>query len=272
MRVIVLGAGVVGVTAAHYLHRAGHEVVVIDRQPGAALETSFANAGEISPGYASPWAAPGIPAKAIRWLLMRHAPLILRPSLDMTMLRWLAAMLRNCTEARYALNKSRMVGLAEFSRDELITLRTDLGIEYDQRSLGTLQLFRTAKQVDASAKDVNVLRSYDVPFELLDRAGCIAAEPGLAFSHGSFEGGLRLPNDETGDCHLFTTKLVDRLTANGVEFRFSTNILSLKASGNAVTSVRTDGGDVRGDAYLMALGSYSPALCVRSASCRPYTP
>jgi D-amino-acid dehydrogenase len=260
LRVIVLGAGVVGVTAAHYLHRAGHEVVVIDRQPGAALETSFANAGEISPGYASPWAAPGIPAKAIRWLLMRHAPLILRPSLDMTMLRWLAAMLRNCTEARYALNKSRMVGLAEFSRDELITLRTDLGIEYDQRSLGTLQLFRTAKQVDASAKDVDVLRSYDVPFELLNRAGCIAAEPGLAFSHGSFEGGLRLPNDETGDCHLFTTKLVDRLTANGVEFRFSTNILSLKASGNAVTSVRTDGGDVRGDAYLMALGSYSPAL------------
>lgn len=260
MRVVVLGAGVVGVTAAHYLHRAGHEVVVIDRQPGAALETSFANAGEVSPGYASPWAAPGIPAKAIRWLLMRHAPLILRPSFDMAMLRWLTAMLRNCTEERYALNKSRMVRLAEFSRDELIALRGDLGIEYDQRSLGTLQLFRTAKQMDASAKDMDVLRSYGVPFELLDRAGCIDAEPGLALSNGNFEGGLRLPNDETGDCHLFTSRLVERLTSSGVEFRFRTKILGLDASGREITRVRTDGGDVRGDAYLLALGSYSPAL------------
>ena len=260
MRVVVLGAGVVGVTAAHYLHRAGHEVVVIDRQPGVALETSFANAGEVSPGYASPWAAPGIPAKAIRWLLMRHAPLILRPALDPSMLLWLAAMLRNCTQARYALNKSRMVGLAEFSRDELISLRTEFGFEYDQRSLGTLQLFRTAKQMNGSAKDVEVLRSYGVPFELLDSAGCIRAEPGLAFSKGSFEGGLRLPNDETGDCHLFTSRMADRLVARGVEFRFSTDIRSLEASGNAVTAVRTDAGDIRGDAYLVALGSYSPAL------------
>src|SRR5690606_27507021 len=106
---------------------AGHEVVLLDRQPGPALETSFANAGEISPGYASPWAAPGIPVKALRWLLMKHAPLILQPRLDMAMLRWVAAMLRNCTAERYALNKSRMVRLAEFSRDELVALRGRLG-------------------------------------------------------------------------------------------------------------------------------------------------
>jgi D-amino-acid dehydrogenase len=260
MRVVILGAGVVGVTAAHYLHRAGHEVVVIDRQPGAALETSFANAGEVSPGYASPWAAPGIPLKAIRWLLMRHAPLILRPGLDAPMLRWLAAMLRNCTEARYAVNKSRMVRLAEFSRDELIALRKDLGIEYDQRSLGTLQLFRTGKQMDGSAKDVEVLRSYGVPFELLDRDGCIRAEPGLAASGDRFFGGLRLPNDETGDCHLFTSRLAERLVEQGVEFRFSTSIEALETSGSTITAVRTDRGRVTGDAYLMALGSHSPAL------------
>lgn len=260
MKVVILGAGVVGVTAAHYLRRAGHEVVVIDRQPGAALETSFANAGEVSPGYASPWAAPGIPLKAIRWLMMRHAPLILRPALDASMLRWIAAMLRNCTQARYALNKSRMVRLAEFSRDELIALRRDLGIEYDQRALGTLQLFRTAKQMDGSAKDVEVLRSYGVPYELLDKAGCIRAEPGLAASADRFLGGLRLPNDETGDCHLFTSRLAERLIGYGVEFRFSTSIEALETSGGKVTAVRTGRGRVTGDAYLMALGSHSPIL------------
>ena len=260
MRVVVLGAGVIGVTAAHYLSRAGHEVVVVDRQPGPALETSFANAGEVSPGYASPWAAPGIPAKAIRWLLMRHAPLILRPTFDAATLRWLAAMLRNCTEARYALNKSRMVGLAEFSRDELIALRVELGIEYDERSRGTLQLFRTGKQMDGSAKDVEVLRSYRVPFELLDRQGCIEAEPGLAHAAGRFEGGLRLPNDETGDCHLFTRRLAQRLETRGVEFRYSTQIDGVEADGRMVTGVRTPGGLIRGDAYLLALGSHSTRM------------
>lgn len=260
MRVVVLGAGVIGVTAAHYLRRAGHEVVVVDRRQGVALETSFANAGEVSPGYASPWAAPGIPMKALRWLLMRHAPLILRPTLDVSTLRWLCSMLRNCTEVRYALNKSRMVRLAEFSRDELIALRTELGIEYDQRSRGTLQLFRTTKQVDASRKDIEVLRSYGVPFELLDRNGCIAAEPGLAEARERIAGGLRLPNDETGDCHLFTRRLAERLKDDGVEFSFCRSVLSLEAAGGAITKVRTDAGEVGGDAFLVALGSYSPRL------------
>lgn len=260
MRVVVLGAGVIGVTAAYYLRRAGHDVVVVDRQPGAALETSFANAGEISPGYASPWAAPGIPAKAIRWLLMHHAPLILRPRPDMAMLKWLAAMLRNCTAQRYALNKSRMVGLAEFSRDELVALRRELGIAYDERSQGTLQLFRTDKQMAGSAKDMDVLRDYGVPFELLDRDGCVRAEPGLAAARDRFVGGLRLPNDETGDCHLFTTRLAERLAADGVEFRYSTAIRALELSGGAVAGVSTDAGTIRGDTYLVALGSHSPQL------------
>ncbi len=169
MRVVVLGAGVVGVASAYYLAEAGHEVVLIDRQPGPALETSFANAGEISPGYASPWAAPGIPLKAMRWLFMKHAPLILNPRVDMAMLRWIAAMLRNCTSARYALNKSRMVRLAEFSRDELIALRARLPLAYDQRSQGTLQLFRTQKQLDDSAGDIAVLEDYGVAYRLLGR-------------------------------------------------------------------------------------------------------
>lgn len=260
MRVIVLGAGVVGVTSAYYLAEAGHEVVLIDRQPGPALETSFANAGEISPGYASPWAAPGIPLKALRWLLMKHAPLILQPQLDMAMLRWTLAMLRNCTAARYALNKSRMVRLAEFSRDELIALRGKLGLQYDQRSLGTLQLFRTQKQLDASASDIAVLEQYGVAYELLDRDGCIRAEPGLGASRDRFMGGLRLPGDETGDCHVFTRLLAERLPGMGVDMQYGTTIRALEQDGDRVTGVRTDRGMVHGDAYVVALASHSPGL------------
>ena len=117
MRVIVLGAGVIGVTSAYYLAKEGHEVTVIDRQPGPALETSFANAGEISPGYASPWAAPGVPVKALKWMFQEHAPLIIQPKMDLTKLSWMARMLMNCTSEAYAVNKSRMVRLAEYSRD-----------------------------------------------------------------------------------------------------------------------------------------------------------
>ena len=260
MKVVILGAGVIGVTSAWYLAEAGHEVVLIDRQPGPALETSFANAGEISPGYASPWAAPGIPAKALRWLLMEHAPLIVSPRIDMAMLRWTLAMLRNCTAARYALNKSRMVRLAEYSRGELIALRERLGLDYDQRSQGTLQLFRTQKQIDASASDIAVLRDYGVAHELLDRDGCIRAEPGLAASRDRFLGGLRLPDDETGDCHIFTRALAERLPQMGVDVRYDTRITALETEGDRVTGVRTDRGVMRGDAYLVALASHSPAL------------
>ncbi len=260
MKVVVLGAGVVGVTSAYYLMRAGHDVTVIDRQAGPSLETSFANAGEISPGYASPWPAPGIPAKALKWLFMHHAPLIVRPRLDLDMARWILAMLRNCTASRYARNKSRMVPLAEYSRNELRALRDALGLQYDQRSQGTLQLFRTQRQLDDSAKDIAVLKTYGVPFELLDRDGCIQAEPGLSFSRDKIAGGLRLPNDDTGDCYKFTRALASWLEANGVRFRYGVQIAGLRASGDAIESVQTDQGDVAADAVVAALASYTPGL------------
>lgn len=145
MKIVILGSGVIGTTSAWYLAQAGHEVVVLDRQPGPALETSFANAGEISPGYASPWAAPGIPAKATRWMMMRHSPLLIHPHLDPLFWRFGLAMLRNCNAARYAVNKGRMVPIAEYSRDALKALRAETGISYDERMQGTLQLFRTAR-------------------------------------------------------------------------------------------------------------------------------
>ena len=260
MKVTILGAGVIGVTSAYYLAKAGHEVTVIDRQQGSALETSFANAGEISPGYASPWAAPGIPQKALKWLFMKHAPLIIRPMADRATWSWMMSMLRNCTSARYAVNKGRMVRLAEYSRDCLIALREETGIAYDHRTQGTLQVFRTQKQLDSIGKDIEVLSADGVPFEVLDAADCIAAEPGLAFSRNKIVGGLRLPNDETGDCYKFTTELQKKAEALGVQFRFGVGIRRLKEEGGRIVSVATDEGDIVSDMFVAALGSYTPAL------------
>ena len=257
MKVAILGGGVIGVTSAYYLARAGHDVTVIDRQAAVGLETSFANAGEISPGYASPWAAPGIPQKAIKWLFMEHAPLILRLKADTQMLRWLVALLRNCTSARYAINKSRMVRLAEFSRDRLIELRAHTRIEYDQRMRGTLQVFRSQKQFDAIEKDVQVLRNGGVPFEVMDRARCIAVEPGLRAAAEKLVGGLHLPNDETGDCFQFTSRLAALSEALGVRYQLDTRIDDIRVTGNAVASVHTNRGVVSADAYVLAMGSYS---------------
>jgi len=260
MKVVVLGAGVIGVTSAWYLARAGHQVTVIDRQPAPALETSFANAGEISPGYSSPWAAPGIPMKALKWMFMKHAPLIIQPRPDLAKLSWMGKMLSNCTSAAYAVNKSRMVRLAEYSRDSLMALREDIGIAYDERTQGTLQLFRTEKQVEAAEKDIKVLKADGVPFEVLDADACVAAEPGLAAAKGKIAGGLRLPGDETGDCFKFTSSLAERAEALGVTFRYGVGIRRLNAEGGRVVSVETSEGTVTADAFVVALGSYSPQL------------
>jgi D-amino-acid dehydrogenase len=260
MKVIVLGSGVIGVTTAYYLAAAGHEVEVIDRQPGPALETSFANAGEVSPGYSSPWAGPGIPVKAIKWLLMRHGPLVVRPKIDPAMWVWLLKMLRNCTSARYAVNKARMVPIAEYSRDQLRLLRQETGIAYDERSQGTLQLFRTQKQLDGISGDVEVLKRFGVPFEVLDPAGCIAAEPALAAVRRKFVGGLRLPGDETGDCQMFSERLAALCAGRGVAFRFDTAIERIVVSGGAVDGIVTSAGLLKADAYVVALGPYSPIM------------
>ena len=260
MKVIVLGGGVIGVTSAYYLAKAGHQVEVIERQPGVALETSFANAGEISPGYASPWAGPGIPQKAIKWLMMKHPPLIVRPVPDPYLARWVLQMLMNCTASRYAINKARMVRVAEYSRDVLKALRADTGIAYDERTQGTLQLFRTQKQVDSAHKDIDVLDEYGVAYEVLDRAGCIAAEPGIAASGADIKGGLRLPGDETGDCHIFTTRLAEMAAALGVAFRYGVTIDGLDTEGGQISGVRTSAGPVTGDVYVLAMGSFSPKL------------
>ncbi|MES2819136.1 MAG: D-amino acid dehydrogenase [Pseudomonadota bacterium] len=260
MRVLVLGSGVIGTASAYYLARAGFEVVVIDRQNGPALETSFANAGQVSPGYASPWAAPGVPFKAIKWLLQRHAPLALKFTGDIEQYLWMAQMLRNCTASRYAVNKERMVRLSEYSRDCLDELRIETGIAYEGRRLGTTQLFRTQAQLDNAAKDIAVLEQSGVPYELLDRAGIARVEPALAGVAHKLAGALRLPNDQTGDCQLFTARLAEMAEQLGVQFRFGQTIERLDVAGDRINGVWVDGKLETADRYVMALGSFSPAL------------
>jgi D-amino-acid dehydrogenase len=260
MRVIILGSGVIGVASAYYLREAGHEVVVLDRQEGPALETSFANAGQVSPGYSSPWAAPGIPLKALKWLFMRHRPLFIWPRPDPDMIRWGLMMLRNCTGAAYERNKGRMVPIAEYSRDLLRELRARTGIAYDERSRGTLQLFRSQKMLDGTAKDTAILERFGVPYELLDAEGCVRHEPALGRVRGKFVGGLRLPGDETGDCFKFTGALAALCRQLGVEFRYGTMVEGMASEGDRVTGVHTADGVVTGDRYVVAMGSHSPKL------------
>ena len=260
MKIIVLGSGIIGTTSAYYLALAGHEVTVVERQPGAGLETSFANGGEVSPGLAAPWAGPAVLANAAKWLLMRHSPLVLRPGFDIDMWRWMAQMLMNCNASSYELNKSRMLRLAEYSRDCLVQLRAATGISYDERSLGTLQLFRTRKQLDEAAFDTAVLDRYKVPYALLDVAGCEAAEPALARVRGKIVGGLRLPGDETGDCFKFTANLAKMAEALGVKFQYGVEITQLLGAGDKITGVLTSAGEMKADSYVLALGSYSPLL------------
>ncbi|THF65664.1 D-amino acid dehydrogenase [Pseudothauera nasutitermitis] len=257
MHVLVLGSGVIGTTTAYYLARAGARVTVVDRQPGPAMETSHANAGQVSPGYSTPWAAPGIPLKAVKWLFQRHAPLAIRADGSLFQLRWMLSMLRNCTAGAYTVNKERMMRLSEYSRDCLRELRAETGIHYEERTRGTVQLFRTQSQVDAAARDIAVLEECGVPFELLDRDGLAGAEPALARVRGKLAGGLRLPNDETGDCALFTRRLAAMATELGVEFRYGVPLDGFEMAGGRIQALRAGGERLSAERYVLALGSYS---------------
>ena len=269
MKVLVLGSGVIGVTSAYYLAKKGFDVTVIDRQPAVGMETSFANAGQISPGYSAPWAAPGVPLKAIKWLFQRHAPLALKADFTLWQLQWTLKLLQNCTAKRYDTNKERMVRLAEYSRDCIIELRNNTGIAYEGRTQGTLQVFRTQKQLDAEAKDIAVLSRLGVPFEHLDPDGCARAEPALAAVKDQLLGGLRLPHDETGDCQLFTQNLADKARAMGVKFRQDVQIERLQIENGKLSHAKISGLEIssnsgnemlQADQYVVALGSYSRNL------------
>ncbi|ENV33762.1 D-amino acid dehydrogenase [Acinetobacter gerneri] len=257
MRVLVLGSGVIGVASAYFLAKQGAEVTVIDRQSGPAEETSFGNAGQVSPGYSTPWAAPGIPFKAVKWMFQHHAPLAINIDGSMWQLQWMAQMLKNCNPQSYAINKERMTRVAEYSRDCLRELRKDTDIHYEERSKGTLQLFRSDAQLEMVQRDIEVLKECGVDYELLYKDDLSKVEPALEHAKDKLVGGLHLPNDETGDCYLFTNALA-KLAANlGVDFQFNKNVQNLITEGDEIKGVLVDGEIVTADRYVLAFGSYS---------------
>ncbi|ELR66633.1 D-amino acid dehydrogenase small subunit [Photobacterium marinum] len=260
MEVIVLGCGVIGLTSAWYLALAGHDVTVVERQSRSAEETSFANAGQISYGYSSPWAAPGIPLKAMKWLLQKHAPFKIKPSVSPELYVWASKMLANCNQEKYQINKARMLRIANYSRDCLQELRQQQKLNYEGRQKGTLQVFRSEAQVEAVAKDIKVLADSGTRYQLLDVAGCIDVEPALAKVKGKLVGGLYLPDDETGDCYLFCQQLTALAEQAGVRFMFDTEVHRLIHQDGKITSVQTRAGELKADAYVVAMGCYSVSV------------
>lgn len=259
MRIVVIGAGVIGVTAAWYLAQDGHEVTVVDRAAGPARETSFANAGGVCPGFAGPWAAPGMPLKALKWMTQAHAPFRLRLRADPDQWRWLAAFLRNCTARRFAENKTRMQRIAHYSLACLRHLRAETGIAYEQAGDGVLQTFSTPAQLVNGRLAAAVLARQGVPHRLVDRPGALALEPALAQA-GDLLGGLHLTTDETGDCHLFTCALAERLQASGTRFLFGQTVRRLLVTRGAVAGVETDEEALEADRVVIAAGPWSAAL------------
>ncbi|QLI81781.1 D-amino acid dehydrogenase [Chitinibacter fontanus] len=260
MRVIIIGAGVIGVSSAYYLQRAGCQVTVLEHHPAPAQETSFANAGQISPGYAAPWAAPGIPLKAMKWLMQEHGPLRVRPTGDPFQWQWMAQMLSNCTIEAYARNKNRMVPLAEYSRDQLKLLRAQTGIEYEGRTLGTLQIFRQLKQLENGRRDAELLAQMGVAHELLDATEIARVEPALAHMAAQLVGALRLPNDETGDCHCFTQALAQLASSLGVTFRYGVDVKGLVLHLGKVSHVQLADEQLEAEQVILAAGCTSRQL------------
>jgi len=260
MRVLILGSGIIGTTSAYYLAKQGHDVTVIDRQNSVALETSHANAGQLSYSFSSPWAAPGLPLSLIKWMFSKHPPLIVNPNLNSETVKFLYQMLKNCNSKSYEINKSRMVRISNFSKKCLLELEKDEDIFYEQRKQGSLLLFKSAKQIENIKKDLSLLEKLNIQYELLDLNGCIQAEPGLHHVKSEFTSGLRFANDCTGNCYLFTNQLYKKCLEMGVKFEFNTQIEDIQIEKERISSIKTNRGEFDSDSYVVALGSYSSKI------------
>jgi len=265
MKVVVLGSGIIGTSSAWWLRRHGHDVTVVDRCPGPALETSFANGGQISVSYAEPWANPHAPLRLLQWMLRDDSPLLFRPQLDWRQWLWGLAFLRECLPSRLEPNIRAMVQLAEYSRRTLQGMRAELGIEYDHLERGILTFYRKHAEFDQAQKAASVLRDVGVDRRIVSADEVVQIEPALAPRRHLIVGGDYTAADESGDVHKFTTQLAARAEAAGVEFRFSTQITRLLAEGGRVYAAEVVGPDGRhtriaGDAFVAALGAFTPEL------------
>jgi D-amino-acid dehydrogenase len=258
MQIVVLGAGVVGVTTAYQLAKDGHEVTVIDRQPIAANETSFGNAGMIAPGHSYTWASPKAPGILFRSLFQRDQALRLSLRADPQMWAWCLKFLRNCTAERARVNTLRKLKLCQYSQAVLKETVAETSIEYDRNTRGILYLYRDQASFEAGVEHMKILQDGGQEFHVLDFAGVIQIDPALKAARGKIHGGLHGPTDESGDCHQFTNALAEACRKRGVTFRYETTVSGFETDGDKVSAVTTDKGAVKGDLFVLSLGSYAP--------------
>ncbi len=269
MKVIVLGSGIVGTASAWFLNKAGHDVTVVERQPGAAQETSFANGCQISVSHAEPWANPSAPLKVLKWLGQEDAPLLYRCRPEWLQWRWGMRFLRECTPARTAHNIRQIVAIAEYSRQTLQAVRAETGIDYDCLTRGILHFYTDQKDFDESLPAAKLMRELGCPRDSIGVAEVIQIEPALASIRSKIVGGDYTATDESGDIFKFTTGLAKRSAEAGVDFQFNTQITRLLVEGSAA-SAKITGVEIidahgchkvlHADAFVVAMGSFSVAL------------
>ncbi len=263
MKVIVLGAGLLGVTSAYFLRQQGHDVVVIDRQASPAAETSFANGGQISVSHAEPWANPSAPLKVLKWLGQEDAPLLFRIRADMRQWLWGLQFLRECTPARTRYNIEQIVRLGTYSRDMLQQLRRDIGISYDERTQGILHFYTSQKEFDGAEGPAAQMRALGCDRRVISADEAVKLEPALRHIRPQLAGATYTAEDESGDANRFARELVKRCEADGVQFLLSHTVTALRESGGRIDHVEATDSEgrfqrLRADAYVLAMGSLSP--------------
>ena len=265
MKVIVLGAGLLGVTSAYFLRQQGHDVSVVDRQATPAAETSFANGGQISVSHAEPWANPSAPLKVLQWLGREDAPLLFRIRADMRQWLWGLQFLRECTPARTRRNIEQIVRLGTYSRDTLQQLRRDLRLAYDERTQGILHFYTSQKEFDGAEAPAAQMRALGCDRRVISADEAVRLEPALRHIRPQLAGATYTAEDESGDANRFARELVRRCEADGVRFLMNHTVTALRAVGGAIDHVEATDHEgrfqrLRADAYVLAMGSLSPVL------------
>ncbi len=263
MKVIVLGAGLLGVTSAYFLRQQGHEVTVVDRQASPAAETSFANGGQISVSHAEPWANPSAPLKVLQWLGKEDAPLLFRIRADMRQWLWGLQFLRECTPARTRHNIEQIVRLGTYSRDMLQQLRRDIGITYDERTQGILHFYTSEKEFAGAEGPAAQMRALGCDRRVISADEAVKLEPALRHIRPQLAGATYTAEDESGDANAFARELVNRCRLDGVQFLMSHTVTALRAAGGQIEHVEATDSEgrfqrLRADAYVLAMGSLSP--------------
>jgi D-amino-acid dehydrogenase len=265
-RIVVLGGGIIGISTAWYLAEEGHEVTVVDRQPDAALETSFANGAQISVSFCEPWANAGAPLKVAKWLLKDDAPLLFRPRLDPYQWIWGAKFLTQCTDAAFARNVKQLVALGAYSHESLKGLVERTGIQYNRLERGILHFFSSAADFDSGAQAAELMRQVGVDRRVLNRDEVLKVEPALAAFGPNIHGGTFTPSDESGDARVFTQELARKCAERGVQFLWEHDVLGFEQAGGQISGVQL-GSQQSGrrfvqtaDQFVAAMGSFTAPL------------